>query len=277
MRSYLGQNFLINKIKIKEIIDVLELKAGDVVIEIGPGHGELTEELRIKNDELKIIAIEKDKLLAQELSKNFQFSIFNFQSNSKFQFQNNKIIIIGDALKLLPQITNNKKLITNNYKLIGNIPYYITGHLLRIIGELENKPELIVLTVQKEVAERICVKPPKMNLLAASVQFWAKPEIVGYIPKKDFNPVPDVDGAIIRLTTYDRRLTTNETEKYYKLIKILFKQPRKTIINNLIYGFQNLTKAEIIERLIKLKINPEARPQDLDVKNITDLSELIYQ
>ena len=264
MRSYLGQNFLINKIKIKEIVDVLELKAGDVVIEIGPGHGELTEELRLRNEKFKIIGIEKDKNLIKELKE-------------KFSSDKNLEIIEGNILKILPNLIRNLKLKAISYKLIGNIPYYITGHLLRIIGELENKPELIVLTVQKEVAERICVKPPKMNLLAASVQFWAKPEIVGYIPKKDFNPVPDVDGAIIRLTTYDRRLTTNETEKYYKLIKILFKQPRKTIINNLIYGFQNLTKAEIIERLIKLKINPEARPQDLDVKNITDLSELIYQ
>lgn len=275
MRNYLGQNFLINKIKIKEIIDVLELKAGDVVIEIGPGHGELTEELRQRNEKFKIIGIEKDKNLIKELKEKF-FSDKNIE------------IIEGDALKILPKIIYEFKNL-QTYKLIGNIPYYITGHLLRTIGELGNKPELIVLTVQKEVAERICAHSSKMNpthrkcsmcgmnLLAASVQFWAKPEIIDYISKKDFNPVPEVDSAIIKLTTNNQQPITKEAGKYYKLIKILFKQPRKTIINNLIYGFQNLTKAEIIERLIKLKINPEARPQDLDVKNITDLSELIYQ
>ncbi|MBI5401741.1 ribosomal RNA small subunit methyltransferase A [Candidatus Wolfebacteria bacterium] len=268
MRTYLGQNFLINKDKIKEIIDALELKANDVVIEIGPGHGELTENLKSQILNFKIIAIEKDKDLAAELKE-------------KFIQDKNVSIIEGDALKILGEITNN--LITNNYKLIGNIPYYITGHLLRIIGELENKPELIVLTIQKEVAERVMAEPPKNNILAASVQFWAKPEIIGYVSKTDFDPVPKVDSAIIRLKVITLPLLSQEKcyncdknsikIKYYKFIKILFKQPRKTIINNLIYGFQNLTKAEIIEKLMKLKINPEVRPQDLNQETIIKLSQ----
>lgn len=253
----LGQHFLINKNKIKKIVEALNLKSGDVIVEIGPGHGELTRELRIKNRELKIIAIEKDRDLATELKKNLP------------EIE----IMEGDVLKILPKIAQSSILNSQSYKLIGNIPYYITGYLLRTIGELENKPELVVLTIQKEVAERIVAEPPKNNLLAASVQFWAEPGIVDYISKNDFEPKPKVDSAIIKLTTNDQLLTTKETENYYKFIKILFKQPRKTILNNLTAA-KVWTKEEIFENLDKIGINPQARPQNLKIKDILELSRL---
>ena len=174
----LGQHFLKNKTKLRKIVEALELKDGDVVIEIGPGHGELTDELRSANHKLKIIAIEKDEELAESLKE-------------KFKNNKNIKIIEGDALKLLPQLTDDqrltiydKRLTTDNYKIAGNIPYYITGYLFRILGELENKPSLIVLLIQKEVAERVCARPPKMSLLAASVQFWAEPKIISNVSKK---------------------------------------------------------------------------------------------
>src|SRR3989344_6086795 len=187
----LGQHFLKNKAKIKKIVEALNLENGDTVIEIGPGHGELTDELGIMNNELRIIAIEKDK------------NLFKYLKN-KFSQDKNIEIIEGDILKIFPSIIHNSSFIIQNYKIVGNIPYYITGYLLRILGELEKKPSLIVLTIQKEVAERICAirqaqGKPKMNLLAASVQFWAEPKIIGYISKKDFRPAPKVDSAIIKL------------------------------------------------------------------------------
>ena len=272
MGKYLGQHFLINKDKLREIVETLELKSGDAVIEIGPGHGELTDELRIKNNELRIIAIEKDKKLADSLKE-------------KFSGNKNIKIIHADVLKILPSIIHNSSFIIRGYKIVGNIPYYITGYLLRILGELENKPLLIVLTVQKEVAERICGAPPKMNLLAASVQFWAEPKIVDYISKRDFQPRPKVDSAIIKLTP---KPSTLNVKPYYRLIKILFKQPRKTILNNLLNadlrGFERrLTqidrkvdrKEKIKEKLDKLGINPNARPQDLSIQQIKKLV-LIY-
>ncbi len=275
MPKYLGQHFLINKNKLQEIVEALDLKPNEVVIEIGPGHGELTNELKVKSLKLKVVAIEKDKKFIHLLSK-------------KFTLDKNIEIIEGDALKVLPNLTNNLQLTTNNYKITGNIPYYITGYLLRILGELENKPSLIVLTIQKEVAERIC--PPslklrragakfwKMNLLAASVQFWAKPEIIGFIPKKYFRPIPKVDGAIIKLTT-DYRLRTTDPKiqkNYYKLIRIIFKQPRKTILNNLLATSDNRqeTKAKIIKKLQKSNINPQDRPQNLTIEQLLELSTL---
>lgn len=265
MRGYLGQHFLVNKNKIKKIVDALELKAGDTVIEIGPGHGELTLEIKnqkskIKN--LRIIGIEKDKKLAEDL----ELKIKNLGYK-------NIEIIKGDVLKILPSIIHNSKFIIHNYKIVGNIPYYITGYLLRILGELRGKPLLIVLTIQKEVAERITAQPPKMNLLAASVQFWAKPEIISHISKKDFKPQPKVDSAIIKLATRVQPLSTRgQAEKYYKFIKILFKQPRKTIFNNLQPTIDN--RQLLKKKLELIGINPADRSQDLSLKQIIRLAKI---
>ena len=183
--------------------------------------------------------------------------------------------------KLITQLPNYP---ITNYKIIGNIPFYVTGYLFRVLGELKNKPSLIVFFLQKEVAQRICAKPSKMNpphrqtmwgmnLLAASIQFWAEPEIIDYISKKDFKPEPKVDSAIIKLSprTY-ADWTRTDAENYYKFIKILFKQPRKTIINNLRPTINDLQ--QIKEKLKKLGINSNDRPQNLDIKQIKELSTL---
>ncbi|MBI4119440.1 MAG: ribosomal RNA small subunit methyltransferase A [Parcubacteria group bacterium] len=256
----LGQHFLTNRTKIKKIIDALELRNGEVVVEIGPGHGELTDELRIRNYELRIIAIEKDSILAEGLKK-------KFSANKNIQ------IIVGDALKILPSIIRNSPFVIQKYKLVGNIPYYITGHLLRVIGELKQKPLLIVLTVQKEVAERICAKPPRMNLLAASVRYWAEPEIVDFIPKTDFSPPPKVDSAVIRLRVKNRELRI-KPEKYYRLIKIIFKQPRKTLLNNLADGLkQGVKKPELTALINELGLKPDIRPQNLDLTTILKVGD----
>lgn len=283
MGRYLGQHFLRNKKKLQKIVEALDLKAGDTIVEIGAGHGELTDEVIEKLSNLvikkfEIILIEKDTQFVQFLRE-------KYQNNQQIK------VINGDVLKILPKlITQLPNYPITNYKLVGNIPYYITGHLLRILGELENKPKLIVLTIQKEVAERICAQPPKMNLLAASIQFWAEPKIIGYISKKDFQPRPEVDSVIIKfnirrfdltkLASILRRSNLQEIkDNYYRFIKILFKQPRKTILNNLVSGIKyqvssSKNKEEIIKKLRKVGINPDARPQNLDTEQIIKLSTL---
>lgn len=254
MGPKLGQHFLINRRVLEKIAAALCIKSGETVIEIGPGHGELTELLVDKFLVFRIIAVEKDKHLYEHLK-------------NKFENQKEVKIIEGDILKLLNPLTKSYKLKTKIYKLTGNIPYYITGYLLRLIGELENKPELIILTIQKEVAERITAEPPKMNLLAASVQFWAEPEIIGIIPKKDFKPTPKVNSAIIKLVPKSHILNS---KFYYPFIKILFKQPRKTILNNLRAGGWDKEKIQVICE--KLEINPNLRPQNLSLGQIAKLS-----
>jgi len=252
--KHLGQHFLINKSVIKRVVNALELQSGDTVVEIGPGHGELTAGL-LNQPIRQLIAIEKDPELAENLKTLKGIDI-----------------IKGDVLKELPKLS--KKI--GSYKLIGNIPYYLTGFLLRIISELENKPSLTVFTIQKEVAERLTAQPPKMNLLAASVQYWAKPKLLFIIPAKDFEPEPKVDAAVIKLIPkkpFDsaQGIVAEPVEalQYYKFIKILFKQPRKTVLNNLADGLK-ITKEELKNR----GINEKIRPQNLDIETIEKLAKL---
>ncbi len=263
----LGQHFLKDRKALRKIVAALEIASRDTIVEIGPGHGELTKHLLAAGPK-KIIAIEKDSKLV---------------SGIEYQVSSKRIKIIeGDALKILP-LLNTKYLIRDTrYKLTGNIPYYITGHLLRKISELEKKPKLVVLTIQKEVAERIVAEPPKMNLLAASVQFWGEPKILGYISKKSFRPQPKVDSAVIKISPYPvkplrghgaspKQSSQKEAEKYYRFIKILFKQPRKTILNNLREGFK-LSQEEVERRLQKLNISPSLRPANLSMHDINKLA-----
>lgn len=259
----LGQHFLKNQLAIKKMITALNLQPNDTVIEIGSGKGALTFPLaeKCQRTGCKLVAIEKDPQLAKKLETRIQ----NVELN-------NTKIIYGDALKI---ISTFYFLDSKFYKIVGNIPYYITGKLLRILGELITNNQLpitnIVLMIQKEVAERLAAKPPETNLLAAAIQFWAEPKILFSLKPNDFDPPPKVKSSVIQLTTYDQRPTTKESENYYKLIKILFKQPRKTIVNNLATSLK-LSKNEIENLLKSYKIDPHNRPQNLSVKQIINLT-----
>lgn len=291
MKRKLGQHFLKDKNALLKIAGALSLESGNTVIEIGAGHGELTKQLitnnlgqKTNNGEIKIILIEKDAGLAAGLKE-------------KFAEDKNVEILEGDALKLLKPLTQNLQ--ATNYKLVGNIPYYITGHLLRIIGELENKPEVCVFTIQKEVAQRISSEPPKMNRLAASVQFWAEPKIVDYLPAKLFSPPPEVDSATLKLKTKSekRKIESEELkakseklssrggpafsgkikeEDYYKMVRILFQQPRKTILNNLVSGFE-AGRLEITKILNKIGISQDLRPQNMTIEDIIELTNSLAE
>lgn len=256
MSEKLGQHFLINQGAIQKIIAALELERGETIIEIGPGRGALTLPLveECRKIGCKVIGIEKDPSLAKKISENFQFSNTNLQ------------ILTEDALKFFL----NWKLKIDNWKLVGNIPYYITGKLLRILSELKNKPRLIVVTVQKEVAERITAQPPRMNLLAAAVQFWAEPIIIQTLKPQDFSPMPKVESAIIKLEIRNEKIEIKTGSNYYKLIKILFKQPRKTILNNLADGLK-ISKAKIEAGLKKIGLSGQERPQNLGIETIVKL------
>ena len=263
-----------DKRALRKIAAALEINSRDTIVEVGPGHGELTRVIvdkfiSLKVDKFRIIAIEKDPKL---VSKLISLEIGKFIE-----------VVEGDALKELESITYKLTAKRNlrTYKLCGNIPYYLTGHLLRKISELDKKPELIVFTVQKEVAERVCANPPRMNLLAASVQFWGDPKVVGYISKKSFRPQPKVDSAIIKITPSSQprysgveRMGTRGAmgaEEYYKFIRILFKQPRKTVLNNLRAGTK-LSQKEVEKRLQKLNISPSLRPANLSMSDINKLA-----
>lgn len=259
-RQKLGQYFLKNAAALGMIVDALALANGDRVIEIGPGHGELTGPLAhaALGKQCEIFSIEKDHALIGALEVDAAARGIT--------------IIEGDALKLLPDVISRFPQ-GAHYKIVGNIPYYITGKLLRVIGELKNKPERIVLLIQEEVAERIWALPPTMNRLAASVQFWADATIIARLPRKDFSPPPEVDSAVILLKS-KKVLPDLDPALYYRAVRTIFAQPRKTLLNNLsAIGDGGAKKKDISSQLANIGIAPTARPQDLDVRAIVAIAK----
>lgn len=281
----LGQHFLKNKNVIAKIIDALAPQAGDAVFEIGPGHGELTFPLVDICSKIgcSFAAIEKDPLLADKL-------LAGLGTGNLKDIEVQK----GDALKLLPSLMSKYKNFPSRedearpmgggisrYLLVGNIPYYITGHLLRIISELNDKPERSIFMVQKEVAERIIAQPPAMNRLAASVQFWAEPKIIVNVPKSDFRPEPKIDSAVILLERKkDSALCS--ADDYYATVRVLFGQPRKTVLNNVLSGVNvkkigGYTKENAASALKNIGIDPECRPQNLSIRDIAVIAKMFFE
>jgi len=250
----LGQHFLIGQGVLKKIIQTAGLKTTDVVLEIGPGLGILTRELAkmVK----KVIAVEKDQRLCRILERELK------------NFKNLKIIQ-DDILK-----SNIQYPISNiQYKIVANLPYYITSPVIRKFLEMQNQPKLMVLMVQKEVAQRICSKPPRMSLLAVAVQFYAKPEIVSYVSKNCFWPEPKVDSAIIKITPINANKNANP-RKFFKIVRAGFSHPRKQLINNFSQGLK-IEKKEIKKWLQKNKINPKQRAETLNIKDWMRLTKTI--
>ncbi len=243
----LGQNFLVNEKAFARIIRSAELSSNDVVLEIGPGVGNLT--LRLGEKVKKVIAIEKDKKMCEILKEVLE------NQNIK-----NIKVINQDALKL-----DFNQYIQKPYKLVANLPYYITSPVIRKFLELKKPPESMILMVQKEVAQRICAKPPRMSLLAVSVQFYAKPKIISYVSKKSFWPRPKVDSTIIKIIPFKVRWPKKDTEKFFEIVKAGFSHPRKQLINNLSKGL-SLEKQKIEKWLLKNNVRSEQRAETLSVE-----------
>lgn len=191
------------------------------------------------------------------------------------------VIARSKATKQSPKnrftVTRNDEL--KNYKLIGNIPYYLTSRLLRkFLADEKHKPREIILTVQKEVAERITAHPPHMNLLALSVQAYGKPEIVEKIPAEAFWPKPKVDSAIIKISEISEDFFTKnkiDQKKFFTLIKTAFSQKRKTLANSLTRFFGNKKIAE--EKIKKAGFANKSRPEELTLKDWTQLNPPLQQ
>lgn len=239
---------------LQTIVGAVEVADGDRILEIGPGHGELTVPLALaaRDKHCEIVCIEKDHALIEGLQ------LLAAKEDPSVEIG----IVEGDALKLLPV------LMAPGSKIVGNIPYYITGKLLRVISELGHQPVCTVLLVQEEVAERICAAPPAMNRLAASVQFWAAAEIVAHVPRTDFLPVPEVDSAIIVLKK-KKISSAIDPALYYEVVRAIFAQPRKTLLNNLsAIAKSGVTKESVVKIIKEIGIDPAMRPQNLDIKAI---------
>jgi 16S rRNA (adenine1518-N6/adenine1519-N6)-dimethyltransferase len=245
----LGQNFLIDRNILNKIISASDIKKTDTVLEVGPGVGTLTQELA--KYAKQVIAVEKDKNMIEILKE----TLVEY---------NNVNIIEGDILEK----PNSEYIIHNTkYKVIANIPYYLTSPLIRKFLESENPPEFMVLMVQKEVAQRICSIPPSMNLLAVSVQFYAEPKIISYVSKNSFMPAPNVDSAIIKITpSFDGASPRVNQESFFKVVKAGFAHPRKQLLGNLSSGLK-LSRQEIEKMLLQNGIKPNQRAQTLSIQD----------
>jgi len=273
----LGQNFLIDKNVLEKIIQAADIKPTDTILEIGPGIGALTQALAEKAG--KVIAVEKDETMVKILT-----DVLSASNIKNVQLVNADILKI-DVLSF--------KFQASGYKVVSNIPYYITAPLIRKFLEDKNQPKEIILMLQKEVAQRICASPPtnfgnkkaadngeepnpklvggKMSLLAVSVQFYADAKIISYVSKSCFHPAPKVDSAIIKITPYGHPVSV-DPNLFFKIVKAGFSQPRKQLASNL-SKMLKIEKEKTNQWLLKNGIKPTQRAETLSVGDWQNLTK----
>lgn len=242
----LGQNFLQDPFSLEKIADAAEILPSDSVLEVGPGLGSLTRYLAVAAQH--VTAVELDQDLLPPLK-----AILKPYANVR--------LIHGDILKLSPSGLIDQP----GYIVAANIPYYITSAITRHLLESNPKPRRIVLTMQREVADRICARAGDLSLLALSVQVYGNPNITGRIPAGAFFPAPKVDSAILRVDIYDSPLIpVDQLDKFFQLIKAGFHQKRKTLRNSLSSGLKMATTStESV--LNQAGIDPQRRAETLSI------------
>lgn len=254
-KKSLGQNFLHDPNALDRIVRAANINAGDTIIEVGPGTGALTE--RLAAVAKRVIAVEIDDrmipLLAATLPDNVE-------------------ILHADILKTdVPALVGGAP-----YKVVANLPYYITSAILRHVLEVPHKPSSVVVTVQLEVAERMVAKPDDMTVLAVSVQYYGQPKIVGKIGAAAFYPQPDVSSAVVWIDVYDKPMVdVPDDESFFKIVRAGFSQKRKQIKNPLGDGL-GLSHAEAAELLTRAGIDPTRRAETLTLPEWASITRQVY-
>ena len=250
----LGQNFLADPAALARIAAAADLSPQDLVVEVGAGAGHLTHLLAEQAG--RVIAVELDDDLVAILQAEFVHSP-------------NVEIVHGDILQISRLPTSQSPIPNLGYKVVGNLPYYITSAVLRHFLEEPPRPRLVVVTVQREVAERIVARPGDMSLLAVSVQFYGQPRIVARIPAGAFYPPPQVDSAVVRIDVGEQPAVTlpeGVSERdYFRVVKAGFGQRRKTLRNSLSGGLA-LPPDQVEEALHRAGIDPRRRAQTLSLE-----------
>ncbi len=250
-KKSLGQNFLVDEGALAKIAAAADLTASDTVLEIGPGLGSLTRHLAAAAR--RVVAVELDEAMLPAL-------------RHTLQPYPNVEIVHSDILKYA--LTASRSGLPPNYKVVANIPYYITSALIRRLLETDVRPALVVLTVQREVAERICADPGEgdMSLLAVSVQLYCAPRLVARIPAGAFYPPPEVDSAVLKLDVFaEPAVAVADTDRFFQVVKAGFSQKRKQLRNSLSGGLR-LENHHVDELLLRAGIDPKRRAETLTLE-----------
>jgi 16S rRNA (adenine1518-N6/adenine1519-N6)-dimethyltransferase len=251
----LGQSFLVDHEALEKVIAAADLTGEETILEVGAGLGALT--CRLAETAKRVIAVEVDQRLLPLLREVIS------------QYENVQLVY-GDILQL-----NLTTLIDEGeYAVIANIPYNITSALIRYLLEAEKSAERIVLTVQREVAERIVAKPGSLSLLAVSVQIYGRPQIAARIPADAFYPKPKVDSAVLRVDVHPKTIVAQELlPTLFRLARAGFGQKRKQLRNALAGGL-HMSPSVVKEWLEKAAIPPKARAQELGLEAWAQLAQV---
>jgi 16S rRNA (adenine1518-N6/adenine1519-N6)-dimethyltransferase len=243
-KKSLGQNFLKSKEALRALISAGEITSDDIVLEVGPGKGVLTAEL-LKLAK-KVIAVEKDHRLIELLQEKF-----------KTEIETRRLEVVeGDILEYRPDYIPA-------YKIIANIPYYITGTFLQKFLESEYQPTKMVIMLQKEVAQRIVARDDKESILSMSVKAYGNPKYVMTVKAKYFSPAPNVDSAIIAISDISKNFFIDFSEKeFFALMKLGFAHKRKMLVGNLSGTY---SRERILEAFARATINEKARAEDISL------------
>lgn len=252
-KKSLGQNFLKSDKAIRQIVESSCVSKTDTILEIGPGQGVLTKKLLETG--AKVIAIEKDDRLIIPLSILFKDQIKSGQF----------VLIHGDVLDFVFMDSMSQdlhNLLGTKYKLIANIPYYITGEIIQRFHTTEYQPAIMTLLVQKEVAQRIIAKDKKESILSIAVKMYGTPKLVDIVPRGAFSPAPNVDSAIITIHHIHHFGTHEEEKEFFTILKLAFGQKRKVMLGNL-KMLDAHTLQKVKTQMEMRKINKDARAEDV--------------
>ncbi|HEY4486304.1 MAG TPA: 16S rRNA (adenine(1518)-N(6)/adenine(1519)-N(6))-dimethyltransferase RsmA [Candidatus Paceibacterota bacterium] len=249
-KKSLGQNFLTSRSAAQKLVSSCEVTGHDVVVEVGPGKGMITEFLLARAE--KVIAVEKDERMVTFLKERFAKEI-----------EEKKLLVVSeDILEFKPK---DWKLREGGWKLIGAIPYYITGTFLRTFLTMPEQPTSIGLIIQKEVADRIMARDKKENLLSLSVKAYGTPRYIEKVGRKNFNPSPNVDSAIIIVEQISRTFFMNVSEiHFWNIVHVGFAHKRKRLMKNLALG--KLATTTVLEKTFSVcGISKDARAENLSL------------
>ncbi len=266
-RKGLGQHFLIDEEVLGVILAAAELDSSDTVIEVGPGLGILTGELARQAG--WVIAIELDNKLAAMLRKTLAPFDNVVIINEDILGTDPKVLLQEQAPSFPPAI--------KPYKVVANLPYYITSPVLRHFLEASVKPEIMIVMVQKEVAEAIVAEPGQRSVLSIGVQFYGKPGIISYVPARSFYPAPEVDSAILRIDVYRQPpVAVADEEGFFELVRAGFTASRKQVANSLAQGL-GLPKTDVLVLLEKAGIVPQRRTETFTLEEWARLWQVFYR